>query len=60
MNDIKTLLRRVGQEALEYREFSVPSDLEVAQRFPLFGVLLAAREAPNRAAAPGPVEEARS
>jgi len=39
-NDVRTLLDRVGQSEAAYLEYSVPSNLEIARRWPGFARLL--------------------
>jgi hypothetical protein len=39
-NDVRTLLDRIGQPDLAYLEYSVPSNLETARRWPAFAALL--------------------
>ena len=39
-NDVRTLLDRVGQPEAAYLEYSVPSNLEIARRWPAFARLL--------------------
>jgi hypothetical protein len=39
-NDVRTLLGRIGQPELAYLEYSVPSNLETARRWPGFAALL--------------------
>jgi hypothetical protein len=44
-NDVRTLLDRIGQPELAYLEYSVPSNLETARRWPAFAALLDQQEA---------------
>lgn len=56
--DVDTFLNRIGQTALDYKNYSVPSDLEVARRAPLLARLLEAAQ--RRAAArPAPATDGR-
>jgi hypothetical protein len=39
-SDVDTFLARVGQPQFDYVEFNVPTDVELASRFPLIAHLL--------------------
>jgi hypothetical protein len=39
-NDVRSLLERIGQSDIMYLEYSVPSNLETARRWPAFAQLI--------------------